>query len=306
MLGIAVVRTVAPALVFFAAAAHADDLAGSSWQLVAIQSMDDSVLAPEIPWSYTLEFARDGSVAIKADCNRAQGTWQSRTDGDLSFGPMPATLALCPPPSISEDFLAQLGWVRSYVVKDSNLFLATMADRSIIEFAPLPPVTATVLGQEVRSLDPFEMQAFILKRLFDKYADEHGITAQPDEVNAMLAKLREGREASSTADMSSDDLAKLDAMETEMVASLVTKWKIDRALYAAYGGRIIYQQLGPEPLDAYRTFLKQTEADGDFTIKVEELSTAFWDYFTDDERHDFMPAGSPEANDAFSTPPWKR
>jgi hypothetical protein len=34
--------------------------------------------------------------------------------------------------------MAQFPWVRSYVTKDGGLFLATMADGSIIEFEPMP------------------------------------------------------------------------------------------------------------------------------------------------------------------------
>ncbi|HEY0943857.1 MAG TPA: hypothetical protein VGD81_01275, partial [Opitutaceae bacterium] len=39
----------------------------------------------------------------------------------------------------------------------------------------------------------------------------------------------------------------------------VRAWKINKALYAQYGGRVIFQQAGPEPLDAYREFLKEQE-----------------------------------------------
>jgi hypothetical protein len=34
--------------------------------------------------------------------------------------------------------MGQFQWVRSYVLENGNLFLATMADGSIIEFEPLP------------------------------------------------------------------------------------------------------------------------------------------------------------------------
>lgn len=38
------------------------------------------------------------------------------------------------------------------------------------------------------------------------------------------------------------------------------------SLYEAYGGRIIYQQLGPEPLDACRQYLEERQKAGDFRI----------------------------------------
>ena len=45
---------------------------------------------------------------------------------------------MCPPPSISDRYLAQFEWVRSYVMHDGHLFLATQADGAIIEFEPVP------------------------------------------------------------------------------------------------------------------------------------------------------------------------
>lgn len=65
------------------------------------------------------------------------------------------------------------------------------------------------------------------------------------------------------------------------------------------------QQMGPEPIDAYREFLEEREKAGDFSIRDPELSKAFWGYFSDDARHDFMPPGSDDEANAFATPPWE-
>src|SRR6476660_9006357 len=46
-------------------------LAGTSWQLVRIQYMDDKVLTPDDPAKYTLAFGTDGRVSMRIDCNRA-------------------------------------------------------------------------------------------------------------------------------------------------------------------------------------------------------------------------------------------
>lgn len=112
------------------------ELAGTSWRLVNIASMDDSVYVPDEPSKYTLEFRADGAAAILADCNRGTGSWTSEAASQLQFGPLATTRALCQPASLSERYLAQFEWVRSYVLKDGRLFLATMADGAIIEFEP--------------------------------------------------------------------------------------------------------------------------------------------------------------------------
>jgi para-nitrobenzyl esterase len=112
-------------------------LAGTEWQLVEILSMDDQVYAPEDRSLYTLVFSADGSMRVRADCNLGTGTWTSESAGLLQFGRIAATQALCPPDSLHDRYMGQFPWVRSYVMKDGRLFLATMADGSIIEFEPI-------------------------------------------------------------------------------------------------------------------------------------------------------------------------
>ncbi|MBT4618114.1 MAG: META domain-containing protein [Gammaproteobacteria bacterium] len=58
-------------------------LTGVLWKLAKIQSKDDSTDLPRAPGLYTLEFHKDGSVAIRADCNRGRGNWASETAGQL-------------------------------------------------------------------------------------------------------------------------------------------------------------------------------------------------------------------------------
>ncbi len=131
--------------VFDAAAA---ELSGTSWRLVRVMSMDDRIDVPDDRSKYTLELRADGTATMQADCNRGSGSWTSESPGQLGFGPIAATRALCTPGSLSERYLAQFEWVRSYVMKDGHLFLATMADGSIIEFEPTgaTPPPATVPG----------------------------------------------------------------------------------------------------------------------------------------------------------------
>ena len=81
----------------------------------------------------------------------------------------------------------------------------------------------------------------------------------------------------------------------------VTKWKINHALYQKYGGRVIFQQAGMEPLDAYRDFLKEQERAGTFQIIDKRYEAPFWRYFTNDAMHTFLP---PEKGAKAMTIPW--
>jgi heat shock protein HslJ len=290
--------------------AATSELAETSWQLVQIMSMDDHIDVPDERAKYTLELQADGTATMQADCNRGHGSWMSISAGQLQFGPIASTRVLCPPGSLSEKYLAQFKWVRSYVTRDGHLFLATMADGSIIEFEPdgAAPPAATVLGEEVRTTDAAEMQKAILTRLFDQYAEERGIEAETAEIGAFVEHMRRGMAAkglTAEKELTPEEAAELEAMRREMGRAIVRQWKINKALYDQHGGRIIYQQLCPETLDAYRRFLEQRQAEGAFTIHDQTLAGDFWRYFTDESIHDFMEASGADEARAFVTPPWQ-
>ncbi len=280
------------------------ELAGTSWRLLEIASMNDTVQTPEATATYDLTFLEEGRAAITADCNRGSGTWNSASPGQLEFGPIAATRAMCPPGSFSDSYLAQFEWARTYVIEDDHLFLATMADGSILEFAPaIQAPAASVLGEPVYATDPMEIQEVILTKLFDNYAIEQGLAPTEKEVDALVAVLQ----VDDTAEgLSTEEQAEVAEMRRAMGFAMVRQWKVNRALYDHYGGRIIYQQLGPEPLDAYRAFLEEQSTAGQFKILDPAAEEQFWQYFTDESRHEFMVPGGADAKAAFSVPPWER
>ncbi len=283
-------------------------LPGRTWQLIEIASMNDQTDAPDEPSLYTVEFKSDGSARIRADCNHGKGSWQSAVPGQLQFGPIASTRAQCPPGSLHDLYMAQFPHVRSYVVKGDHLFLATMADGAIIEFAPVaPPLAATVLGEEIQTGDGNEMREILLIRLFNRYAEDRGIEVREEEVDSFIENLRRklGAEGlTSEKELNEQERSQLAQIRREMGRSLIRRWKLNRELYRQYGGRIIYQQFGPEPLDAYRQYLEERRDAGDFTILHKPFEKTFWHYFTTDAIHDFYRPGSREEARAFSTPPW--
>lgn len=186
--------------------------------------------------------------------------------------------------------------------------IASMDDTDYVPDKPAAPLAAVVLGEEVRTSDEGEMQDIILNRLFDQYAAAHDLAAEPTEIDAFVENLKRGMAAEglkAADDLGPEERAELDTIQREMGAALIRHWKINKSLYLAYGGRIIYQQLGPEPLDAYRQYLEDRQQAGDFTIKIPAMAESFWRYFTDDSIHDFMEPGGEDAARAFTTPPWE-
>jgi heat shock protein HslJ len=115
----------------------ASSLAGTSWRLVRFEGGDDTVLKPDDPSKYTIEFAAGGQLTARIDCNRGRGTWTSASASQIAFGPMALTRAQCPPGSLHDQIVKQWGNIRSYVIRDGHLFLALMADGGIYEFEPI-------------------------------------------------------------------------------------------------------------------------------------------------------------------------
>ncbi|MCM5570089.1 hypothetical protein M6I34_06180 [Burkholderiaceae bacterium FT117] len=207
------------------------------------------------------------------------------------------------------------------------------------------PLAGRVFGNAVHVADPDELRFVIVRELTDRYAAERGIRVTQTERDAYVAHvesffrqerarrteqrdvLKRRLEAGAASTEERTALAsELDSAERALAAlaeptgspqetraarnlvadAFIRQWKINSALHRQYGGRVGYQQGGPEPLDAYRRFLEEREARGDFAIYDERMRTAFWRYYLTDSIHDFYAPGSREESRAFAAPPWRR
>jgi len=82
----------------------------------------------------------------------------------------------------------------------------------------------------------------------------------------------------------------------------VKNWKVNQALYRTFGGRIIFQQAGWEPIDAYRKVLEQYEARKAFVVRDPALRDAVYSYF----KFNFVYADETKAKFYFEKPYWER
>lgn len=104
------------------------------WQWVSFQGMDDSSLEIADPSRYTLEIRSDG-VSVRADCNRGTGGYELDSSS-LTFTPLAITRMACPGESLADTYLSHLGYVRSWIVEDGDLYLSLFADGGIMRFRP--------------------------------------------------------------------------------------------------------------------------------------------------------------------------
>jgi para-nitrobenzyl esterase len=116
----------------------APKLVGTAWQLVKFQGGDGTTLTPADASKYVIEFGLDGQMAVRIDCNRGRGTWKGSGTAQLQLGPLALTGAQCAPGSLHDRIVKHWPNIRSYVIKDTHLFLSLAADGGIYEFEALP------------------------------------------------------------------------------------------------------------------------------------------------------------------------
>ena len=87
--------------------------------------------------------------------------------------------------------------------------------------------------------------------------------------------------------------------------TMIRLWKIYNRLYEQYGGRVIFQQAGPEPLDAFRKFLEDQQRQGNFEFFNQEAESLFWEYYRNEKMHTFY-SDETEAKAMMQTPWWLR
>ncbi|WP_051358210.1 META domain-containing protein [Rubidibacter lacunae] len=122
-------------------------LADTEWRLVEIQSMSEEIgtIRPDDPSLYIMRLNADGTVNMRLNCNRANGTWSAEpsdddSNGRFQFGPLATTKALCPAPSLDERIAADAGYIRSYLLKEGKLYLSLFADGGIYAWEPIDVV----------------------------------------------------------------------------------------------------------------------------------------------------------------------
>ena len=120
------------------ATATEPSLTGTVWTWTGSLFNDGKRWTPSDPGAYHLEFTPQGTVAVRADCNRAAGTYTKEAER-LAITLGPSTLAACPPGSLGSEYVRQLGMVTSHLFHEGNLVLEFKFDSGSMTFAPSAP-----------------------------------------------------------------------------------------------------------------------------------------------------------------------
>lgn len=162
---------------------------------------------------------------------------------------------------------------------------------------PKPDMVARVLSSDILVADLTgttaaercrQLAVKLTGPLFEAYGRENDITADESEIaECQAAFARPAAKAPFSADLA---------------RNMITQYKIDRQLYHAYGGEVIFQQANPfQPVGAYREFLKEQERLGRFEIVDNDYRECFWQQFSTANA-----SVVPESEIDFSQPWWKR
>ena len=171
------------------------DIFEISWQWAEqIESEPAGQSVVPDPANYTLLFLPDGTLRVRADCNTGTGTY--KLEGNklvLELGAM--TVAMCPPDSLHDQFLALLGQVDTAAMDKSRLVLALKgeAGRMVFDYggpagdATSVPVSASIDPGSV-VLDtmglPFTYQPALVPATAYDDTQSPGPTGLPEHVQA--------------------------------------------------------------------------------------------------------------------------
>jgi len=99
-------------------------ITGTVWHWVHTLYNDDRKTVPADPQNYTVQFLEDGTLNVKADCNRKGGTW-SASPGEkrLSIEITHSTMAACPEGSLEDEFVRGLSGAAIYFMNEGDLYI---------------------------------------------------------------------------------------------------------------------------------------------------------------------------------------
>ncbi len=115
-------------------AAADEGITGIVWKWQQTRLGDGQTSAPEDSTRYTIAFQLDGSLAIRADCNRVGGNYTIE-NSSLTLETTFSTRAMCPPNSLDQTFLKHLNAAAVYFMREGALYIDLQGDTGTMRFS---------------------------------------------------------------------------------------------------------------------------------------------------------------------------
>ena len=108
----------------------------SVWQWRETLYNDDRKVVPADPENYTVQFGKDGTISVTADCNVKGGTVSiSPGEKRISIEITQSTMAFCPEGSLEDEFVKGLSAAAIYFLKDGDLYIDLKYDSGTMRFS---------------------------------------------------------------------------------------------------------------------------------------------------------------------------
>jgi heat shock protein HslJ len=113
-------------------------LVGPTWAWIGLvgTAPASQFVVPD-PQHYTLRLTALGTYDAQADCNLLSGRYTLQ-GSSLTLEPGPTTLAVCPPPTLSDQYVLLLGQVESYGFEGPQLVLTLQGGAGRMTFRAAP------------------------------------------------------------------------------------------------------------------------------------------------------------------------
>jgi len=126
---------ISQAVIFAGGPPNPEDITGVEWQWQQSLYSNDQKAVPPAPAHYTITFQPDGTLNLRADCNRAGGTYTIQNKS-IAIQVTHSTMAMCPPDSLDANFLKDLDAAVIYFFNDGNLYVDLKYDSGTMKFSP--------------------------------------------------------------------------------------------------------------------------------------------------------------------------
>jgi heat shock protein HslJ len=111
------------------------DITDREWLLTEVHYFNNAEVRTANPAQYVLQLFHNGTVLVKADCNRGTGTFEL-VGKQLTLHNIGYTREICLPGSLFEQYTEALEAAFSCMVRDEYLFIYSTADSGVLKFAP--------------------------------------------------------------------------------------------------------------------------------------------------------------------------
>lgn len=202
-------------------------------------------------------------------------------------------------------------WNKEFQKQTLEFLIFSKAQKHLLDEAGMNPTEAEIQSfivfsakEEETRLGELESQ----RQVLSEQLQADGLTEKKKimltEYLSVTDQLIEQERIRKEEENSRPDSSKIKQETLSNVARVVVAaWKFNKVLYEKYGGRVIFQQAGWEPIDAYKQWLEEHLQAKTIEIFDPEFMNIFDQMFRYFEgKHTFMP--NDKADQYFSKPWW--